>query len=592
MGVLSTLSQLASDALDAHLPSLAGPIKAHAAEAAAYASASPGTTAAAVTAIVAAAMLLRLLWSMRIPRSLRHLPAQSMWQANLMQARQSGFLELTLVQAKAVAKQAFDRGLVPTPEHVRGVYLTWLFGEWVAVLTNPVDFKTALLNQQVFDRIKLDEVGLWLAVEFTGVNVVQAKLQDWKRHRKVVNPAFRRGWPTLTFAAPTRRLFAHFDQLAAGGAEVDIGDWFQRLTLDALTVSAFGLEFNAIDHPDNETVARYNRLMAGMFDPLRVVFPNATLLLPSTRAYRRDLDAFNAFLFGLIDERRKLHAEAAVGAGAGRRRSSLRAFERDEETRDLLDLMLTAQDAAEFSREDLRANLAVFFLAGHDTTANSLTLAVYLLGMHPAVQAAARAEVLAELGDDAATTEPEAAPFPTNDQQARLTYLTHVLQETQRLFPSVGVLPPRRTTAAATLADGTVLPAGTAVTPNVYLLHRSRAVWGDDADEFKPERWAKMSLNDSGSGSASGDGMVGGSAIPMHPAAYDYKWAPFGGGQRFCLGQSFATIQQRTVLAMLLARYEWTTVGDDKALAGYPDTMPGILAHPLGITVQFKRRGQ
>ncbi|KAI9188737.1 hypothetical protein H9P43_000159 [Blastocladiella emersonii ATCC 22665] len=562
MGVLSTLSHSALDTLDAYLPSVARRVP----------TSRRGVATAA--AVLAAAALLRAIWARRVPRHLRHLVAHPAWKTTWLFASGLGFMEAVLVMGKDTARAAYARGLVAAPDHTPGNFVMYFLGGWAVSICNSEDFKLVVNHQDTFDRVTFDELGLGDTMSFLGANIAQTPLHDWKRHRKVVTPAFRRGWPTSLFATPARRMLEHFDALSASGSEVDIADWMQRVTLDALCVSAFGREFNAVDDPHNATVQLYHRILDGMFAPVRTVFPRLAAWLPSTQVFRRDVAEFNEYIFALIDAKRAANA-ARAGKGDDE--------EADRDSRDLLDLMIAAQDAGDFSREDLRANTVAFFLAGHDTTANALTFTIYLLGLHPDVQAKARAEVLAALGvPGAAAPSPAAADaaYPTNEQQAHLAYLTHVLQEAQRLFPSIGVLPIRRVTTPTTLSDGTRLPAGAHVSPNILLLQRSRAVWGEDADEFRPERWAKF-----------GGGKAGEDALPLHPGAFDYAWVPFSGGQRICLGMQFAIIEQRTIMAMLLARYEWTTVGDAAALSGTPKTVPGILTHPVGIRVVFKKRG-
>ncbi|KNE69488.1 hypothetical protein AMAG_14056 [Allomyces macrogynus ATCC 38327] len=120
--------------------------------------------------------------------------------------------------------------------------------------------------------------------------------------------------------------------------------------------------------------------------------------------------------------------------------------------------LLLSRRGVRLSGEDLHANTIIFFLAGHDTTAYELCLAIYLMGLHKDVQNKARAE------------------------------------ETMRLFPRVAKLPRRITTAPVTLTDGTKLQAGTKITVDTYAMQQDNAVYDPDADEFKPDRWA--STND------------------------------------------------------------------------------------------------
>ncbi|KNE70297.1 hypothetical protein AMAG_14444 [Allomyces macrogynus ATCC 38327] len=233
-------------------------------------------------------------------------------------------------------------------------------------------------------------------------------------------------------------------------------------------------------------------------------------------------------------------------------------------------MMVDAAQGSDFSREDLRANTVIFFLAGHDTTANELCMALYLMGMHRDVQHKAHADVIRVLGEDAArraaTCGAADMVYPSADQERQFTYLN-----------SVAKLPRRVTTAPVTLADGTALPKGTLVTIDTFSMHRDPAIWGPDADAFVPDRWGTR---------ADANG-----SIAMHPPAQNYEWAPFGGGQRICLGMQFSLVEQRVILAMMLLRYEWEVVGNENAVRGVPDLAPNDLLRSTGIELRLRRRG-
>ncbi|KAI9179058.1 hypothetical protein H9P43_005720 [Blastocladiella emersonii ATCC 22665] len=195
--------------------------------------------------------------------------------------------------------------------------------------------------------------------------------------------------------------------------------------------------------------------------------------------------------------------------------------------------------------------------------------------MRPEIQHEARAEMLNIIGDvDKGTTTAE-FPFPTNDEQSRMIYVTAIIKETMRLYPSVPAMPMRELMEPVMLSNGLRLPKGGIVASDVYAVQTAREYWGDDAAEFKPERW--LANEDK--------------VRAMNPSAHDYKWGPFGGGQRVCLGQSFSIIEQRVILSMLLLRYDWTVTGNRAALAGVPDTTPSEnLLHSTGIEIKLNRR--
>lgn len=202
-----------------------------------------------------------------------------------------------------------------------------------------------------------------------------------------------------------------------------------------------------------------------------------------------------------------------------------------------------------------------------------MTFAIYLLGLHPEIQQRAREEVIDILGE-IDNIPPEEMIYPTDEQQIKFRYLNRVIKETMRLYPPVSALPFRSCTRDILLSDDrTQVPKGSYVGIDFMGQHREKDIWGPNANEFDPDRWP-----------ADEDGVT-------HPGGqYGYAWTPFGGGQRICLGQQFSIIEQRTILAMLLLRYQWKVVGDAKAMSGNPDSVPGILLHAKGIQIQLKRR--
>jgi cytochrome P450 len=160
------------------------------------------------------------------------------------------------------------------------------------------------------------------------------------------------------------------------------------------------------------------------------------------------------------------------------------------------------------------------FLAGHETTAATLTWWAWCMAANPAAQAAARAEVDAVLQDRA----PTAADLPALD------YLGRTLQETLRLYPAAPVLISRRSVRPITLG-GWHLPARTIFAVPLHLMHHDPR-WFPEPDAFRPERFA--------------------SDAPAIPRG---AFMPFGTGPRVCLGQHLALAEMTVLAAMFLQRY-------------------------------------
>lgn len=182
---------------------------------------------------------------------------------------------------------------------------------------------------------------------------------------------------------------------------------------------------------------------------------------------------------------------------------------------------------------ELRNSLLQVLIAGRDTTAGLLSWTFYLLARHPLVYAKIRRVILEEFGPYRAGHR-ESISFETLKS---CTYLQHVLNETLRLYPGVP-LNRRQATRDTTLPRGggqdgkqpIFIPKNANIVYCVYAMHRMSSYWGEDAEEFKPERWEK--------------GRPG------------WKYLPFNGGPRVCLGQQFALTEAAFVVVRILQRFD------------------------------------
>ena len=193
---------------------------------------------------------------------------------------------------------------------------------------------------------------------------------------------------------------------------------------------------------------------------------------------------------------------------------------------DLLDLLLAGEDpksGRKMTTPELRDNLLTFIVAGHETTALTLSWALYLCAFDPAIQSAARTQAQTVLGDRAATAADIAA----------LPLIRRIVDETLRLYPPAAFLS-RTAQAADTLCGRAVLPGDTVILP-IYALHRHHALW-NRPDSFDPDRFAQ--------------------AKPPER----YADLPFGDGPRICIGANFALQEAVIILATLLARFRFDLV--------------------------------
>jgi cytochrome P450 family 135 len=286
-----------------------------------------------------------------------------------------------------------------------------------------------------------------------------------------------------------------YEELMVHSAREDIARWpvgepfalmphMQAITLDVIMRAVFGItEVARLEH--------VRELLRGMIewttDPRRLAM--LALLGPArigrNRRFRGVMDPVDD---AILEEIRRRRAEPDLA-----------------EREDILSLLIGAryEDGSPMSDEDLRDELMTLLVAGHETTATSLSWAMERLLRHPAKLARLREEALAGESEE---------------------YLDAVIKETLRLRPVLPIV--LRRLSEPYEIGGYTLPAGVAVAPCIYLMHRREDIY-PDARAFLPERF-------------------------LERPAGTYTWIPFGGGVRRCLGASFALVEMKRVLQTIV----------------------------------------
>ncbi|MGW7436187.1 cytochrome P450 [Streptomyces sp. NPDC054849] len=342
--------------------------------------------------------------------------------------------------------------------------------------------------------------------ESFGNGLLTSQDEDYLRQRRLVQPLFTRrrvdGYAGAV-AAETESVIAAWGEALDG--VVDVSDEMMHLALRAVARILFGTDVEATA----DVVARCfpvitDYVLRRGYSPANIPRHWPT---PGNRRAAAAMDELYGVCDRIIAERRR--------AGA------------DTPGEDLLTLLAAAKssDDGEFDAAELRDQILIFLLAGHETTATSLCFALHLLARHPEQQSRAREEISRVLGD----RTPEAADLD------RLPYLTQVLKEAMRLYPAAPVI--GRKAVAATRIGEHAIPAGADVILAPWVTHRHPAHW-PDPDRFDPERFT-----------------------PEAEAARPrYAWFPFGGGPRACIGQHFSMLESVIALAMILRAYEFEAV--------------------------------
>ncbi|MGW5423869.1 cytochrome P450 [Streptomyces sp. NPDC003943] len=351
-----------------------------------------------------------------------------------------------------------------------------------------------------------------LRVSF-GNGLLTSQDEDYLRQRRLVQPLFTRRSVDTYAAAVAEEVDRLTGTWRDGGQDsVDVMHEMTTLALRAVARILFGTDVDAaVDIVERCFPALGAYVARRGYSPRNIPREWPT---PGNRKAAAVHEELYAVCDRIIAERR-----AAGTAGEGR---------------DLLTLLMAAESDGDsgFDATELREQVLVFLLAGHETTATSLAFALHLLAKHPEEQKRAHEEVDRVL----AGRTPGAADL---DQ---LPYLTRVLKEAMRLFPAAAAI--GRRAVAATEIGGYTIPAGADVIVAPWVTHRHPRYW-DDPERFDPDRFTPE-------------------AEAGRPR---YAWFPFGGGPRACIGQHFSMLESVIALAMILQSYELEAIDTEVPLA-------------------------
>ncbi len=225
---------------------------------------------------------------------------------------------------------------------------------------------------------------------------------------------------------------------------------------------------------------------------------------------------------------------------------------RDTSGRDMLSMLLEARDeaGARLSEDELVGHAGVIFAAGHETSSNALSWTLFLLAQHPQVMADLCDELDAKLHGDA----------PSFDILPELVLLDQVLKESLRIFPPAPMN--HRITARDTELGSFGIPAGTEVLSSIYHTHRMPDLYPDPLC-FRPTRWQGF-----------------------EPGPYAFN--PFSAGPRMCIGASFAIFEIKVVLSLLLQRFRFELVQNQRIDRKFTITM----APAPRVLMRVERRGR
>ncbi len=339
-----------------------------------------------------------------------------------------------------------------------------------------------------------------------GDGLLTSEGDDWKRKRRLAQPAFHRerlsGFVEV-MAHHTAALLDRWSEAAARGAAVDVAADMMRLTLTVVGHALFGSDLLGRAERTGQALTTALRITNERFFAL--VYLPPWLPTPRNARFARALRVLDELVNEIVSARRGQPPRP-----------------------DLLGMLMAAHDeegGGKLSDQELRDEIMTMVLAGHETTANALSWALFLLARAPEVDARLHGECSAVL----AGREVRLEDLP------RLGLAARVNQESMRLYPPGWII--GREAIRPDTFGATRVPAGAAVSICPWLLHRDPRFWSDP-ERFDPDRF----LSDGG-----------------RPK---YAYLPFAAGPRMCIGNSFASMEMQVVLSMIADRFRLELVPD------------------------------
>ncbi len=379
------------------------------------------------------------------------------------------------------------------------------YGDLVRFRLGPVD-TYLVANPDDIERVLVTEEAKFRKADFQdeavnsllGKGLLLSEGEFWAEQRQLAQPAFnmgRIGGLTDMMGEKTRAMLDG-DQWT-DGETFDIQLPMARLTVEIIVNAMFGTD---IDEETVRTVQNNLEPLGERFEPDVVRFLTPPWVpTPGNREYEAALETLDGVVADLIERRRGTESEGM----------------------DLLSILLRAQAVGDQTDQQLRDEMMTMLLAGHDTTALTLTYAWHQLACHPDVEERLHEEVDAVLGDDGHVTMRDLRD---------LEYTERVLKETMRLYPPVYTLFRQANTDVR--MGGYRVPKDALLMLPQWVVHRDPTYW-EDPLTFDPDRWA-----------------------PDRAAErHRYAYFPFGAGPRHCIGKQLSLVEAKVIMSTVAKRF-------------------------------------
>ncbi|KAJ6328489.1 hypothetical protein OIU77_010224 [Salix suchowensis] len=391
-----------------------------------------------------------------------------------------------------------------------------------------------------FDNYTKGKYNQDIATDLFGNGIFAVDGDKWRQQRKLASYEFStrvlRDFSCSVFRRNAAKLVRVISEMAIVDQIFDMQDTLMRCTLNSIFKVGFGVELNCLEGSSKEGT----EFMKAFDDSNALVFSRYVdplwklkryFNIGSEAALKKNIKIIDAFVTNLIRTKRKLLAEERLC----------------DDKEDILSRFLveSKKDPEEMNDKYLRDIILNFMIAGKDTSANTLSWFFYMLCKNPVIQEKVAQEVrdVTRSQDDGVNVEEFTANI-TDTALEQMHYLHAALTETLRLYPVVP-LDGRCAEVDDILPDGYRMKKGDGLYYMAYAMGRMPYIWGEDAEDFRPERW----LNN-------------GVFQPESP----FKFIAFNAGPRICLGKDFAYRQMKIVATALLRFFRFKLADDTRKI--------------------------
>ncbi|MEF8851094.1 MAG: cytochrome P450 [Haloarculaceae archaeon] len=393
------------------------------------------------------------------------------------------------------------------------------------LITDPTAIERVLVSEA--DRFRKPDFQSDALGDLLGDGLLLSSGETWQKQRELANPAFRMS----RLMDMDDRIAGHAETMVerwSPGQSVDAESEMARVTLDVILDLMMGVELS--DQRVRKVQAQLEPLGRRFEpDPLRFAMPD-WVPMPGDEEYEAAVETLEGVLEEIIEARRGTEGPSDVERVGGDADVPM----------DFLSVLLRARERGDQTAEQLRDELMTMLLAGHDTTALTLTYTWFLLSEHPEAERRVHEEVDDVVGDER----------PTMDHVREFEYLEWVINESMRLYPPVFTV--FRTPTESVELSGYEMPAGATLMLPQWGVHRSERHW-DEPAKFDPERFSPERRSD-------------------RPR---FAYFPFGGGPRHCIGKHLSLLEAKLIVATVASDYSLVFEGETPL-----ELMPSLTMHP------------